>query len=116
MVFKNEEITIIREFQSRKEGLRYLQKLPLEHKIDLSKNLILNCIETFGDQQVYISFSGGKDSTVLSLSLIHIYFGCNNMVAFFFVVFFVVCHTFDNHIATFCGTTGEYNFFRFGMD
>lgn len=66
MVFKNEEITIIREFQSRKEGLRYLQKLPLEHKIDLSKNLILNCIETFGDQQVYISFSGGKDSTVLS--------------------------------------------------
>lgn len=43
-----------------------MQKLPLEHKINLSKNLILNCIETFGDQQVYISFSGGKDSTVLS--------------------------------------------------
>ena len=44
MVCKNEEITIIREFQSRKEGLKYLQKLPLEHKINLSKNLILNCI------------------------------------------------------------------------
>ena len=27
MLFRNEEITIIREFQSRKEGLRYLQKL-----------------------------------------------------------------------------------------
>ena len=66
MVCRNEEITIIREFQSRKESLKYLQKLPLEHKISLSKNLILNCIETFGDQQVYISFSGGKDSTVLS--------------------------------------------------
>ena len=66
MVCRNEEITILREFQSRKESLKYLQKLPLEHKISLSKNLILNCIETFGDQQVYISFSGGKDSTVLS--------------------------------------------------
>ncbi len=66
MVCRNEEITILREFQSRKESLKYLQKLPLEYKINLSKNLILNCIETFGDQQVYISFSGGKDSTVLS--------------------------------------------------
>ena len=66
MVCRNEEITILREFQSRKESLKYLQKLPLEHKINLSRNLILNCIETFGDQQVYISFSGGKDSTVLS--------------------------------------------------
>lgn len=54
MVCRNEEITILREFQSRKESLKYLQKLPLEHKINLSKNLILNCIETFGDQQVYI--------------------------------------------------------------
>lgn len=55
MVCRNEEITILREFQSRKESLKYLQKLPLEHKINLSKNLILNCIETFGDQQVYIN-------------------------------------------------------------
>ena len=34
-------------------------------KVALSKNLIVNCMETFGEQ-VYISFSGGKDSTVLS--------------------------------------------------
>lgn len=66
MVYKNEEINITREFQSRRESLRYLQKLPLEHKIILSKQLISNCIETFGEQQVYLSFSGGKDSTVLS--------------------------------------------------
>lgn len=58
MVCRNEEITILREFQSRKESLKYLQKLPLEHKISLSKNLILNCIETFGDQQVYQSGDG----------------------------------------------------------
>ena len=66
MVYKNEEINITREFQSRRDSLRYLQKLPLEHKIILSKQLISNCIETFGEQQVYLSFSGGKDSTVLS--------------------------------------------------
>lgn len=66
MVYTNEEINITREFQSRRESLRYLQKLPLEHKIILSKQLISNCIETFGEQQVYLSFSGGKDSTVLS--------------------------------------------------
>lgn len=55
----------MRAFEFRKEGLEYLQKLPLEEKITLSKNLIVSCMETFGEQ-VYISFSGGKDSTVLS--------------------------------------------------
>ena len=55
----------MRTFEFRKEGLEYLQKLPLEEKITLSKNLIVSCMETFGEQ-VYISFSGGKDSTVLS--------------------------------------------------
>ena len=64
-VCENQETTIIRAFEFRKEGLEYLQKLPLEEKITLSKNLIVSCMETFGEQ-VYISFSGGKDSTVLS--------------------------------------------------
>ncbi len=64
-VCENQETTIMRAFESRKEGLKYLQKLPLEEKITLSKNLIVSCMETFGEQ-VYISFSGGKDSTVLS--------------------------------------------------
>lgn len=64
-VCENQETTIMRTFEFRKEGLEYLQKLPLEEKITLSKNLIVSCMETFGEQ-VYISFSGGKDSTVLS--------------------------------------------------
>ena len=63
-VCENQETTIMRTFEFRKEGLEYLQKLPLEEKITLSKNLIVSCMETFGEQ-VYISFSGGKDSTVL---------------------------------------------------
>lgn len=64
-VCENQETTIMRAFEFRKEGLEYLQKLPLEEKITLSKSLIVSCMETFGEQ-VYISFSGGKDSTVLS--------------------------------------------------
>lgn len=64
-VCENQETTIMRTFEFRKEGLEYYQKLPLEEKITLSKNLIVSCMETFGEQ-VYISFSGGKDSTVLS--------------------------------------------------
>ena len=82
IVCKNKEITILREFQSRNEGLKHLQKMTLEQKINLSKNLILNCIETFGDQKVYISFSGGKDSAVLSSlacslkpSILHLFSG-----------------------------------------
>lgn len=64
-VCENQETTIMRVFEFRKEGLEYLQKLPLEEKITLSKNLIVSCMETFSEQ-VDISFSGGKDSTVLS--------------------------------------------------
>ena len=56
-VCENQETTIMRTFEFRKEGLEYLQKLPLEEKITLSKNLIVSCMETFGEQ-VYISFSG----------------------------------------------------------
>ena len=54
-VCENQETTIMRTFEFRKEGLEYLQKLPLEEKITLSKNLIVSCMETFGEQ-VYISF------------------------------------------------------------
>ena len=64
-VCENQETTIMSAFESRKEGLKYLQKLPLAEKITRSKNLIVSCMETFGEQ-VYMSFSGGKDSTVLS--------------------------------------------------
>ena len=40
-VCENQETTIMRTFEFRKEGLEYLQKLPLEEKITLSKNLIV---------------------------------------------------------------------------
>lgn len=64
-VCESQETMILRAFESRAEGLKYLRTLPLEEKIALSKSLIVNCMEIFGDQ-VYVSFSGGKDSTVLS--------------------------------------------------
>lgn len=45
-VCENQETTIMRTFEFRKEGLEYLQKLPLEEKITLSKNLIVSCMES----------------------------------------------------------------------
>lgn len=44
-------------------ALRQLQSLPLEAKIERSKRLISEWLETY--PEAYISFSGGKDSTVL---------------------------------------------------
>lgn len=46
------------------ENLKELQELPLEYKIMISKQRIKEWYE-YWDGQVYISFSGGKDSTVL---------------------------------------------------
>ena len=45
--------------------LKILQNLPLEIKIEKSKLRISEFIKFFGEENVYISFSGGKDSTVL---------------------------------------------------
>lgn len=42
-----------------------LQALPLEVKIRKSKQRIQEWVDEFGEDGVYISFSGGKDSTVL---------------------------------------------------
>ena len=47
-----------------KEDLRELQALPLDLKILKTKNRIKEYYDFFGGQ-VYVSFSGGKDSTVL---------------------------------------------------
>lgn len=47
------------------EDLKYFQAQPLEVKIGLTKNRIREWIREFGTDGVYISFSGGKDSTVL---------------------------------------------------
>lgn len=48
-----------------KEDLRQLQALPLEIKISMTKRRIRDWVSEFGTNGVYVSFSGGKDSTVL---------------------------------------------------
>ena len=45
--------------------LYQMQSLPLEAKIKMTKYRIQEWIEAFGESGIYISFSGGKDSTVL---------------------------------------------------
>ncbi len=59
--------------RQRKHVLRELQSLPLKTKILLTRSLIKEAIETFGCEYIYISFSGGKDSTVLSHIVRQIY-------------------------------------------
>lgn len=47
------------------EDLKQLQALPLHLKIKLTQSRIRQWVNEFGTDGVYISFSGGKDSTVL---------------------------------------------------
>lgn len=47
------------------DDLKQLQALPLDIKIKMSKNRIREWIREWGESGVYVSFSGGKDSTVL---------------------------------------------------
>ncbi len=47
------------------EELRRLQALPLDEKIAIAQKAIHEFVEHFGVDGIYISFSGGKDSTVL---------------------------------------------------
>lgn len=47
-----------------KDGLKQLQSLPLEQKIEMTKRRIKEWYEHYYGM-VYVSFSGGKDSTVL---------------------------------------------------
>ena len=55
-----------------KDDLRELQSKPLEEKIQISTARIIEWYETWGGQ-VYISNSGGVDSTVLSWLVHRIY-------------------------------------------
>lgn len=48
-----------------REDLKYYQSLPLELKIAKTKDNIREFVHEFGVDDVYVSFSGGKDSTVL---------------------------------------------------
>lgn len=45
--------------------LQMLQALPLNVKIEKTKQRIREWIDRYGVDGVYVSFSGGKDSTVL---------------------------------------------------
>lgn len=45
--------------------LYQMQALPLSAKIRMTKYRITQWIEEYGEDRVYVSFSGGKDSTVL---------------------------------------------------
>lgn len=48
-----------------REELKMLQALPLDVKIQKTRLRIREWVEEFGEDGVYVSFSGGKDSTVL---------------------------------------------------
>lgn len=50
----------------RRKTLASLRSMSLEAKIIQTKFLIKQAIRTFGEEHCYISYSGGKDSTVLS--------------------------------------------------
>lgn len=52
------------EYELKRNFLKQRQSLPLHQKIELSKRRIQEFYDHF-DCQVYVSFSGGKDSTVL---------------------------------------------------
>lgn len=48
-----------------RNDLLQMQSLPLSAKIQMTKRRISELVEYFGEDGVYVSFSGGKDSTVL---------------------------------------------------
>lgn len=45
--------------------LKQMQSLPLQAKIQMTRQRIRGWVDEFGEDGVYVSFSGGKDSTVL---------------------------------------------------
>ena len=48
-----------------KDDLRQMQALPLDLKVSLTKARIRQWVNEYVEEGVYVSFSGGKDSTVL---------------------------------------------------
>jgi 3'-phosphoadenosine 5'-phosphosulfate sulfotransferase (PAPS reductase)/FAD synthetase len=64
------------------KDLMQMQALPLEAKISMSRNRIKAWINEYGEEGVYISFSGGKDSTVL-LDIVRNVCGYNKVPAVF---------------------------------
>jgi 3'-phosphoadenosine 5'-phosphosulfate sulfotransferase (PAPS reductase)/FAD synthetase len=48
-----------------REDLKYFHAMPLEVKVGMTKTRIREWVKEYGTDGVYVSFSGGKDSTVL---------------------------------------------------
>lgn len=48
-----------------KDDLKYFQSMPLDIKIKMTQTRIREWVRQYGTSGVYVSFSGGKDSTVL---------------------------------------------------
>lgn len=48
-----------------REDLKYFQAMPLDIKVAMTKTRIREWVKVWGTDGVYVSFSGGKDSTVL---------------------------------------------------
>lgn len=61
---KSEQIKEILKFRGQLLNLR--MNYPLEHKIELAKRRIQTAVDSYGVNNCYVAFSGGKDSTVLS--------------------------------------------------
>lgn len=53
------------ENKHTREDLKQMQSLPLSIKIQMTRRRIRDWVNEFGEDGVYVSFSGGKDSTVL---------------------------------------------------
>lgn len=60
-----EKEEILKQNQLKALQLKQLQSLPLELKVEKTKARIREWINYWGKDHVYVSFSGGKDSTVL---------------------------------------------------
>lgn len=67
--------------------LKQWQALPLDVKVTMTKSRIRSWVHEYGTEGVYVSFSGGKDSTVL----LHL-----------------VRQEFDDVVGVFCDTSLEY--------
>lgn len=64
------------------DGLRQMQAAPLSVKVRMTMSRICDWVYEYGEEGVYISFSGGKDSTVL-LDIVRNRCGYKNIPAVF---------------------------------